>query len=403
MLLCLLLAASLLFGCGHVPEEKAAPDYQIGIVLIGDENNCYSNAHVLGIRNACEALGLKEEENILIMYSVPGDDSCYRAIVSCIEQGCSLVFTDDASHERYTIQAASEYPEFQFVAIGGSSAATRGLANFHNASTKSQDSYYAAGLVAGRKLTALEEEDAIPEECFAEDGTIRIGFVGLSACTEIISDYTAFYLGVRAVEKNVSMLVQYTNSRNNPEEEYAAAMSLIERGCVILAQHTDSTAVCDACQQALDAGMCVFSVGSNFEQPESAPDAFLISPIDDWTSYYTAVFTAFLNAEAFDTDWCGGFAEDAIRLSTPGEACAEGPLEAAAQSIAKLRDNRFHVFATAKFTVKGEAVESAFVTDSDGDGIYDADEAVFDGYFHERYFSSAAAFDLRIDGISELN
>lgn len=397
------MTASLLFGCSGEKKDDSAPDYQIGLVLIGDENNCRSNAHILGIRKACAALGLSENKNIFTVYNVPGDESCYQAIVSCLNKGCTLVITDDASHESYTLQAASEYPEFQFVSIGGSAANSRGLANYHNASVKSQDACYTAGVVAGKKLCELELGGTLTEDNLNEDGAIKVGFVGYAACSEVISDYTAFYLGIRSVEKNVTMLVQYTNARNDPEKEYDAAISLIERGCVILGQHTDSAAPAEACQQALDAGMCVYSVGCGFEQPENVPDAFLVSAMSDWESCYTYILGAFSSGEKFAQDWIGGYTENAICLSDFGTACAEGSAEAAAQTIARLTGEIFHVFATSAFTVKGEAVESAYVTDSDGDGIYDENEAVFNGYFHERYYSSAAAFDLRIDGISELN
>lgn len=402
-MLCLLLTASALFGCSRGKKNGSAPNYKIGLVLIGDENSCQSNAHIRGIRNACAALGLDKGKSIIMQTNVPGDEHCYEAIVSCLKQGCTLVITDDASHERYTMQAASEYPEFQFVAIGGSSAKSRGLANFHNASAMSQDVYYTAGVVAGKKLLELEQNELLTEENLNEDGTVKVGFVGYAACAEVISDYTAFYLGIRSVKKDAAMFVQYTNARNDPEQEYEAAMSLIERGCVILGQHTDSDAPAEACQQALDAGMCVYCVGGNYSQPASAPDAFLVSAMNDWESCYTYILNALLGNGQLDADWIGGFAEDAVDLSARGDACAEGSQEAAAETIAKLKDETIHVFAISKFTVKGKAIESAFVTDSDADGIRDTDEAIFDGYFHERYFSSGAAFDLRIDGISELN
>ena len=54
-------------------------------------------------------------------------------------------------------------------------------------------------------------------------------------------------------------------------------------------------------------------------------------------------------------------------------------------------------------TVEPAVVEEAFATDTDGDWTPDADNAMFDGYYHESYFQSAPAFGLRIDGITELN
>lgn len=59
---------------------------------------------------------------------------------------------------------------------------------------------------------------------------------------------------------------------------------------------------------------------------------------------------------------------------------------------------------TTAFQIDAEGhVTAAFATDTDGDFTPDADEAVFDGYYHESYFQSAPSFSLRIDGIKELN
>ena len=54
------------------------------------------------------------------------------------------------------------------------------------------------------------------------------------------------------------------------------------------------------------------------------------------------------------------------------------------------------------FTVGGETPAFAYATDTNGDFTPDADNVLFDGYFHESYVQSAPAFQLRIDGITEL-
>ena len=71
--------------------------------------------------------------------------------------------------------------------------------------------------------------------------------------------------------------------------------------------------------------------------------------------------------------------------------------------VAAIKAGELHVFDVETFTVGGKKVESAFATDTDGDFVPDADEAVFDGYFHESYFQSAPCFALDIDGITLLN
>ena len=69
----------------------------------------------------------------------------------------------------------------------------------------------------------------------------------------------------------------------------------------------------------------------------------------------------------------------------------------------KTKAGEIKVFAQDSFTVGGEVVTEAFATDTDGDWVTDADNAMFDGYYHESYFQSAPSFGLRIDGITELN
>ena len=73
------------------------------------------------------------------------------------------------------------------------------------------------------------------------------------------------------------------------------------------------------------------------------------------------------------------------------------------EATAALEAGTLHVFDTSTFTVEGETLTSAFALDTDGDFTPDAEEAVFDGAFHESYFQSAPYFTLQIDGIEWLN
>lgn len=69
-------------------------DFKAGFVLIGDENEGYTYAHIVGIEKAMGELGLDKSANAVWKYSVPEDESCYDAIVDCIDQGCQVVFTN---------------------------------------------------------------------------------------------------------------------------------------------------------------------------------------------------------------------------------------------------------------------------------------------------------------------
>ena len=78
-------------------------------------------------------------------------------------------------------------------------------------------------------------------DSFTADGKVKIGYVGAYNYAEVVSGYTAFFLGVQSVYPDVQMEVMYTNSWFDIDKEGAAAEALIAYGAVIIGQHADST------------------------------------------------------------------------------------------------------------------------------------------------------------------
>lgn len=384
-------------------DTKKEAALKIGVILVGDENEGYTYSHMDGIRTALANLGLNEAENVIWKYTVKEDESCHDACVDCVNSGCKLVITNSYGHQSFCQQAAEEYPEVQFVAMTGDTARASGLANFHNAFTGIYEARYCGGIAAGLKLQELINDGKIEAKNIDDNGNYKIGYVGAYPYAEVVSGYTAFFLGIRSIVPNVAMDVQYTNSWFDITAEKEAALALIDRGCVIIGQHADSTGAPSACEEKLNAGTTVYSVGYNVDMLAVAPNAALTSPTNVWAVYYTEIIKAVMNGEAFPTNWSAGYEAGAVKLTAFGPACAAGTEEAVNDAIAKIKAGELHVFDTATFTVGGAPVTSAFATDTDGDWTNDADEAVFDGFFHESYFQSAPAFALRIDGITELN
>ena len=382
--------------------EEPKATLKVGVVLVGDENEGYTYSHIDGIKTALANLGL-DESSVIWKYSIPESELCYDSCVDCVEQGCQLVITNSYGHQSYCQQAAEENPDVQFVSMTGDTARASGLPNFHNAFTGIYEARYVGGIVAGLKLKELIDNDQVPATGIDENGNYKIGYVGAFPYAEVVSGYTAFYLGIKSIVPNVVMDVQYTNSWFDITGENEAAVALMDRGCFILGQHADSTGAPSACEAALKAGTTVYCVGYNVDMLSVAPTAALTSPTNAWSVYYTQIFQAVMNGESFPQNWSAGYEADAVRITELGASCAEGTQEAVDAAIADIKAGKLHVFDTKNFTVGGEEVTSAFATDTDGDWVNDADEAIFDGYFHESYFQSAPAFALRIDGITELN
>ena len=384
-------------------DEPAADDaVKIGAILIHDENTGYDFAHIEGIREAAAANGIADDQ-IIWKYNIPEDETCYDTATDLVEQGCTYIFSDSYGHQSHMQQAASENPDVTFVSMTGDTAALSGLPNFKNAFNDTYQSRYVSGVVAGMKLAELVEDGLVADENMDADGNIKIGYVGAFPYAEVVSGYTAFYLGVQSIVPNVVMDVQYTNSWYDPTAEAEAANALVSSGCIIISQHADSTGAPSACEALLEDGTTVYCVGYNVDMLSVAPTAALTSAQNDWSVYYTYAFDSILNGDEIATDWAEGYNEGAVMISALGESCAPGTAEKVAEVEAALKDGTLNVFDTSKFTVDGQTVTTYLAIDVDGDWVPDEGEAISDGVFHESTLRSAPYFAIRIDGITELN
>ena len=389
-----------------------AADLKVGVILVGDETEGYTLAHMNGIKEAAAALGLSDSQ-IVWKYKVPEDQTCYDSALDCIGQGCNLIISNSYGHQTYMVLAAEEYPDVTFVSMTGDFAALTGLDNFKNAFTKIYEARYVSGVVAGMKLAELLENGTLSPEkqpnSFDADGNVKIGYVGAFDYAEVVSGYTAFFLGLRSIVPNVAMEVNYTNSWFDIDKEAAAAEALIAKGCVIIGQHADSTGAPAATQKLLDAGNVCYSVGYNIDMLPTAPTASLTSPTNEWAVFYTELFNAMINGEEIASDWAKGFEADAVAITELGSSCAAGTAEKVAEVIAAIKDGSLKIFDTSTFTVGGETLTSAPVDMTIMDWAtmtvaYEGQtyEAIVDGAFEESSFRSAPYFALRIDGITEI-
>ena len=134
-------------------------DIKIGVVLIGDETEGYTAAHMNGLKEAMTTLGIDPAgPNVMWAYTIPEQEVCYDKCKEFANAGCSIIFTNSYGHQSYAQQAASEFPNVQFVSMTGDTAKTAGLNNFANAFTDIYQARYVSGVVAGMKIAELDKE-----------------------------------------------------------------------------------------------------------------------------------------------------------------------------------------------------------------------------------------------------
>ena len=374
---------------------------KVGVILIGNDQEGYTKAHIDGITEAAAALGVKEDQ-IMWKYNTLEDESVTTNGEQLIAAGCNLIISNSYGHQSYMQELAEKHADVQFIAMTGDTAASSGLTNLSNAFTKVFESRYVAGVVAGMKLKELIDTNKLTEKNYSGEN-VKIGYVGAFNFAEVMSGYTAFYLGVKSVVNNVVMDVEFTDSWYDFDKEKAAAAKLVESGCVIISQHADSAGAPTAVEEAFNAGKVAYCVGYNVSMLSAAPNSALTSATNVWSVYYKYAFATAINGGDIAANWSAGYKEGAVKITDLGPACAEGTQAKVDEAIAKLKSGELNVFDTSKFTVGGKTVTWAFASDSDGDFAYDRNNVIADGYFHESYVQSAPAFNLRIDGINWLN
>lgn len=372
-----------------VAEAVKNGTFKIGSILLGDENEGYTYAHIEGIEAAKKMLGLTDDQ-VIYKYNIPENEVCYDTAVDLAEQGCNLILSNSFSHETYMIQAAAEYPDVIFLPATGQQAALCGLDNVINYFTKVYESRYVSGVVAGMKLKELMDAGEVTDP--------HVGYVGAYPYAEVVSGYTSFLLGIRSIVPEAYMDVTYTNSWFDITAEAEAANSLMAKGCVIIGQHADSTGAPSAVEAAFQAGSTVYCVGYNVDMLSVAPNSALTSAQNNWGVLYALMIDTAMKGEPLAKNNATGYAEDGVQISALGSACAPGTAEKVAEVINAIHDGELKVFDTSTWTAGGETL-TAYSSSWGFDGV----ELISDGYFHESEVISAPLFDIRIDGITELN
>ena len=371
---------------GGTAEGKTV---KAGFIFLHDEQSTYDLNFMNAAKEACEKLGVE----YVFKDNIPEGQECYEAAMDLVDEGCNVVFGDSFGHEDYLIQAARECPEVQFCHATGTKAHTEGLENYNNAFASIFEGRYLAGIAAGEKLNELIEKGDITAE------QAKMGYVGAYTYAEVISGYTAFYLGAKSVCPTVTMDVTFTGSWYDMALETEGAQKLINGGCVLISQHADSMGAPSACESA-----GVPNVSYNGSTIDAAPNTFIVSSRINWAPYFEYMIGCVRDGKEIDADWTGTIATGSVQLTEINDkVAAPGTAEAIEKAKADLESGKLHVFDTSLFTVKGASLDT-YMADVDTDPEYKGDtEAVADGYFHESEFRSAPYFDLQIDGIQLLD
>ena len=307
---------------------------RLAFIHVGDPADMgYTYRQHRGTTDMMDALGVSEGQ-VLNFFNIAPGAAVDTALLEAIEWGADMIFGTSFAFESHMLEAAREFPEINFFHATGNQALASGLPNMHNYFGNMSQARYISGIAAGLRTE-----------------TNVIGFVAAHPFAEVITGYTAFFLGARSVNPDVTMYVMYTNAWNNPTAENQVAQAIIDRGADVIGQHADSTAT-----QTTAEANGVWSVGYNNDMIPAAPNAVLTSPMFDWSVYLIHAVDTIVTGGVVQPDFLAGMAEGMVLMSPLNpDTIAPGTAEAMAAAEAEILAGR-NIFTGPIYSYTGEQI-----------------------------------------------
>ena len=244
-------------------------------------------------------------------------------------------------YSELVMQLAQEYPDIQFCQTSYMDMSGKTVpANYHSFKGEAYQGRYVSGIAAGMKIKQMIADGLITQD------EALVGFVAAFPTSEVISGYTAFVLGVRSVVPQAVMRVRYTGTWSSYPQEKAAAQRLIDEGCVVLSQHTDTIGPAIACEEA-PSKRPVWFVGWNQSMSEVAPGASLVTTRICWEPYILTAVDAVMQNRRIESavsgrihgsDVSAGFEQGWVEMiDLNQQAAAPGTQEAMDSTIELFR------------------------------------------------------------------
>ena len=327
-------------------DEQKDNAIKVGFVYDGDESAPYTYNFIKAQNKIAEYY--TDEQVVTVSRANIHADKGETAMNELIDEGCDMIFTTSFGYEDTAKKLAKEHPEIQFCEATGDNADEDPLPNYHTFMGRIYEGRYVTGIVAGLKLKEMIDKGEIRSD------QAKVGYVGAYPYAEVISGYTAFILGVRSVVPTATMNVRYTNTWTSYSLEKSCAEQLIEDGCVIISQHSDTIGPAVACEEASENGHKVYHVGYNQSMIDVAPTTTLVSSRIDWSVYVLSAVDAVLNKKPIEkvvkgningNDVGGGFEYGWVQiLDINNLVVAEGTGEKVEEAVDQFKKKQITVF-----------------------------------------------------------
>ena len=297
------------------PAQAAAP-LKVGFIYlgpVGDFGWTYQNdvARKAAVEHYGDRIATSFVEN------VPEGPDSEKVLNDLASSGHRLIFATSFGYMNYAVRAAKRHPKVFFEHATGYKRASN-LATYN---IRFYQARYVQGVIAGKLSRAG-----------------LAGYVGSVPVPEVVQGLNAFTLGMQSVNPKARLKFIMINSWYDPPKEGEAAKALIDQGCDIITQHTDSPAPLQAA-----AGRGIKGFGQSTDMSKFAPGTELTASTDIWGPYYIKRIGEVMDGSWKSTDTWGGFAAGMLGMS-PFQNMPEDVAALARQTVADVTSGKTNIF-----------------------------------------------------------
>ena len=313
--------AALLGGAGLaapalIGRAQAADPMKVGFVYLGPVGDFgWTYQHDQSRLAAVKHFGDKIKTTFV--ENVPEGPDSEKVMNDLANSGHKIIFTTSFGYMNYTINSAKRHPGVFYEHATGYKRAP----NVATYNIRFYQARYVQGIIAAKLSKAG-----------------LAGYVGSVPVPEVVQGLNAFMLGMRSINPKARLKFVLINSWYDPPKEGDAAKALMDQGCDIITQHTDSPA---PLQAAASRGLKGF--GQSTDMIKFAPTTQLSASTDDWDPYVIRRIQAALDKTWTSTDVWGGF-DSGMLLMAPFTNMPDDVAALAKSTVADITAGKIKVF-----------------------------------------------------------
>jgi basic membrane protein A len=319
-----------------ISPAQAADPLKVGFIYLGPVGDFgWTYQHDIARKAAVEKYGDKIKTTF-VENVAEGPDS-EKVLNDLANSGHKLIFATSFGYMNYVLNSAKKHPAVFYEHATGYKRGT----NVSTYNIRFYQARYVQGVIAGKLSKAG-----------------LAGYVGSVPVPEVVQGINAFMLGMQSVNPKARLKFVLINSWYDPPKEGDAAKALIDQGCDIITQHTDSPA---PLQAAASRGVKAF--GQSTDMSKFAEGTQLSASTDVWGPYYIKRIGDVMDGTWKSTDTWGGFDSGMLAMSPftnmPADVSA-----LATQTVADITSGKNKVF-VGPITDQSGAVKVAAGTSMD--------------------------------------